>query len=363
MAGDTVIQTAETSGGTLIVGPSWVGDMVMAQTLFIALHKLYPDSPIDVLAPAWSAPILERMLEVRKAISLPFGHGEFSLFGRWKLSRTLSTGGYERAVVLPNSFKSALVPMFAGIPLRTGWRGEMRYGLLNDLRLLDKARYPLMIERFVALAYPDGAPLPNPLPRPALHSAAESAAKAMSSHNLSLERPVLALCPGAEFGPSKRWPSQRYGELAQVMIGRGWQVWLFGSANDVRVTDEIESVLAEADRSWCRSLAGKTSLGEAIDLLGLAGAVVSNDSGLMHIAAALNRPLVVVYGSTSPGFTPPLSDNAVIVAADVPCSPCFKRECPLTIESEKMRCMNRLTVDRVLAALDQLHLPTGGPVL
>jgi heptosyltransferase-2 len=259
--------------------------------------------------------------------------------------------------VLPNSFKSALVPFFARIPLRTGWRGEMRQGLLNDTRLLDKERYPLMIERFVALAYPADVPLPQPLPRPALHSSAESAAAAMNTHGLALERPLLALCPGAEFGPSKRWPAQRYAELAQIMIDRGWQVWLFGSANDTGVTDEIYAALGESQSRWCLSLAGKTSLGEAIDLLALASCVVSNDSGLMHIAAALNRPLVVVYSSTSPGFTPPLSDHAVIVAADVLCSPCFKRECPLTLASEKMRCMKTLTVGRVLAAMDQLNVP------
>lgn len=151
----------------LIVGPSWVGDMVMAQTLFQCLRMRYPDCQIDVLAPEWSRPILERMPEVRKALSFPLGHGALELATRRRIGKSLA-GEYDQAILLPNSLKSTLVPYFAGIPKRTGWRGEFRYVLLNDVRTLDKARYPLMIERFMALAYEPGAELPTPYPRPSL---------------------------------------------------------------------------------------------------------------------------------------------------------------------------------------------------
>ena len=149
----------------LIVGPSWVGDMVMAQTLFQCLKQRHPECEIDVLAPEWSRPILERMPEVRKALSFPLGHGALELATRRKIGKSLK-GQYDQAILLPNSLKSALVPFFAGIPKRTGWRGEFRYGLLNDVRKLDKQRYPLMIERFMALAYAPGADLPKPYRAP-----------------------------------------------------------------------------------------------------------------------------------------------------------------------------------------------------
>ena len=342
------------TGHTLVVGPSWVGDMVMAQTLFKILKQQRPEAAIDVLAPAWSEPLLARMPEVREAMNLPFGHGELKFQERMAFGRQLKKRGYKRAYVLPNSLKSALIPYFADIPDRIGWRGEMRYVLLNDIRLLNKKRYPLMIERFAALAYPVAATLPDPLPRPELRVAADDAARIARDRGLPGERPVLALCPGAEFGPSKRWPSSSYAEVARQMIERGWQVRIFGSANDAPVADEILALLPDGVREHGYNLAGKTTLADAIDLLSLSSAVVSNDSGLMHIAAALGLPLVVVYGSTSPGFTPPLAARAEILTPSVKCSPCFKRECPLTRADEHMRCMADTSPLRVVDALQRL---------
>ncbi|HHX33968.1 MAG TPA: lipopolysaccharide heptosyltransferase II, partial [Gammaproteobacteria bacterium] len=216
----------------LIIGPSWVGDMVMAQTLFMCLQQQHPDCNIDVLAPDWSRPILQRMPEVRQALSFPLGHGVLDLAARRKIGKQLK-GQYQQAILLPNSLKSALTPFFAGIPLRTGWKGEMRYGLLNDLRVLDKQRYPLMIERFMALAYPPGTDLPKPYPRPSLQIDQVERDSALTAFALQLgDRPVLALCPGAEFGDAKRWPAKHYAEVAEAKIREGWQVWIFGSKND-----------------------------------------------------------------------------------------------------------------------------------
>ncbi len=310
----------------LIIGPSWVGDMVMAQTLFVCLKRQHPDCQIDVLAPEWSRPLLERMPEVREALSFPLGHGAFELATRRRIGQQLR-GRYDQAILLPNSLKSALVPYFAGIPKRTGWRGEMRFGLLNDIRTLDKARYPLMIERFMALAHAPGAELPKPYPEPRLAIDPASRDAALERFGLSLDRPVLALCPGAEFGEAKRWPAEHYAAVADARLRQGWQVWLFGSQKDAPGGEEIREWVTPGFEEDVCNLAGRTSLAEAIDLLSCASAVISNDSGLMHVAAALDRPLVAVYGSTSPGFTPPLASQVEVVRLGLECSPCFDRTC------------------------------------
>ena len=331
----------------LIVGPSWVGDMVMAQSLYKALREQNPNCVIDVLAPGWSLPVLSRMGEVRHVIDQPTAHGELAWGKRKALGAQLATVGYGQSILLPNSLKSALIPAFAKIPIRTGWRGEYRYGLLNDIRRLNKDRYPLMVERFVALAYEIDAVLPTQLPRPELSVDADNQAKVLAKFSLSVDQPILALCPGAEFGPAKQWPARHYGEVAKHFIAKGWQVWCFGSNNDVAISEQIKTL---AGAESCHVVAGKTALGDAIDLLGLANAVVSNDSGLMHIAAALARPLVAVYGSTSSDFTPPLSEAVEMAYTDEPCRPCFKRECPLS----HLNCLNNLEAGRVIGALDRL---------
>ena len=336
----------------LIIGPSWVGDMVMAQTLFQCLKQRHPECVIDVLAPEWSRPILERMPEVRQALSFPLGHGALELATRRRIGKSLA-GQYDQAILLPNSLKSALVPFFAGIPKRTGWRGELRFGLLNDVRKLDKAKYPLMIERFMALAYPAGAELPQPYPRPRLQIQAQSRDAALAKFGLSLDRPVLALCPGAEFGEAKRWPSEHYAKVAESKIRQGWQVWLFGSKNDHAVGEAIRGRLIPGLREEASNLSGETSLAEAIDLLSCSDAVVSNDSGLMHVAAALNCPLVAVYGSTSPGFTPPLADQVEVVRLGLDCSPCFDRPCRFG----HYNCLRQLEPEAVEAALQRLNGP------
>ncbi|MEK1905606.1 MAG: lipopolysaccharide heptosyltransferase II [Pseudomonas sp.] len=323
--------------------------MVMAQTLFACLKQRQPGCEIDVLAPEWSRPILERMPEVRAALSFPLGHGVLDIASRRRIGKSLA-GQYDQAILLPNSLKSALVPFFADIPKRTGWKGEMRYGLLNDIRTLDKDRYPLMIERFMALAYEPGAELPQPYPRPALQIDEASRAAALGKFGLRLDRPVLALCPGAEFGEAKRWPVEHYAKVAEIKIRAGWQVWLFGSQNDHPGGEDIRNRLIPGLREEVVNLAGQTSLAEAIDLMSAAGAVASNDSGLMHVAAALNRPLVAIYGSTSPQFTPPLADQVEIVRLGLDCSPCFDRTCRFG----HYNCLRELKPRPVIEALDRL---------
>ncbi len=331
----------------LIVGPSWVGDMVMAQSLFKVLKQRHPTVVIDVLAPAWSRPLLERMPEVRRAIDMPLGHGQLQLGLRRSLGVELRPEKYDQAILLPNSLKSALTPYFARIPQRTGFIGEMRYGLLNDHRKLDKQTLSMTVQRFVSLADCAGAPLPDPIPAPCLTVADGSVDAAIDALDLvAPQGPVLGLCPGAEYGAAKRWPENYYTEVAQSYIAKGWRVWLFGSDKDTAVTCKI----ANGAGSACDDLAGKTSLAQAIDLMSRCDAVVSNDSGLMHVAAALNRPLVAVYGSSDPGFTPPLNERARVLDLALECSPCFERECPLG----HLNCLVELMPEQVISALDDL---------
>ncbi|SFN06711.1 heptosyltransferase-2 [Formivibrio citricus] len=329
----------------LIIAPAWIGDAIMAQPLYRRLHERYPGLVLDVLAPAWTRAVHARMPEVNETLDNPFTHGELNLRARRKLAHQLKARRYDQAIVLPNSLKSALIPWFARIPLRTGWVGEMRYGLLNDARKLDTEALPKMVERFAALAEDRNQLLQRPVPYPRLVIDAAARAAALQKAGLNADQSVIALCPGAEYGPAKRWPAHHAAALARELLAEGKQVWLFGSGKDNEIAGEIAALAPGSV-----NLSGKTSLAEAIDLLSLASAVVTNDSGLMHVAAALDRPSVAVYGSSSPRFTPPLSDKARIVTLALACSPCFKRTCPLG----HMQCLNDLGPERVRIALADL---------
>jgi len=319
--------------------------MVMAQSLFKLLKQRRQKVRIDVLAPAWSEPLLARMPEVNTALALSAGHGQLHLKQRYRLGRSLRSKGYDQAIILPNSFKSALVPFWADIPLRTGYLGELRWGLLNDARKLDKRTLRMTVQRFVALGMTRTEDFPAEIPLPALVVSREGIATALERLKLSHgAQPVLALCPGAEYGPAKRWPVEYFAQIAKVYAGRGWQVWLFGSDRDAPVTAQVRALAG----ATCVDLAGRTSLGEAIDLLSLAEVVVSNDSGLMHVAASLGRKLVAVYGSSDPEFTPPLSQTAKTLSLGLSCSPCFKRVCPLG----HTNCLRQLKPETVLASID-----------
>lgn len=332
----------------LVVGPAWVGDMVMSQSLYIFLKNTRPGVSIDVLAPPWSEPLLERMPEVTSAIIKPIGHGQLGLGRRRKLGRALREHHYDQAILLPNSFKSALAPFMARIPRRTGWRGEMRFGLLNDMRILDEEKLPLMVQRFVALGQEADQVLPLDLPAPLLAVDADKVIHCARKFGLDSSRPILALCPGAEFGSAKRWPAEYYGQVATHYLSLGWQIALFGSAKDSEVTGRIRT--ACRDSPDCFDLAGRTELAEAVDLLSMANAVLSNDSGLMHIASALQRPVLVIYGATSPTFTPPLSEQSDTVIPTIDCAPCFERECPLGHH----RCMRDTSPEQVIAKFEAL---------
>ena len=329
----------------LIVGPAWVGDMVVAHALVQTLLAAQRDAEIHVLAPPASAPLGRRMPGVTDVVTLPVRHGELDWRVRLDVGHALRRVGYDRAIVLPNSFKSALVPFFAGIPRRTGWRGEWRYGVLNDVRALDTERLPRLIDRFVALA--DAANSPTRDVEPKLTADPVRAAALATELGLATDRPILALCPGAEYGPAKRWPSAHYAAVAAEHVHRNGQVWLFGAQGDAAVCAAIRASVPPSAQRRIFDLAGRTQLLDAVDLLSLARQVVTNDSGLMHVACALGVPVVAIYGSSSPAFTPPLSPRARVIRDALPCSPCFERTCPLGHTD----CLNRLMPERVVAEL------------
>jgi len=319
--------------------------MMMAQSLFKFLKMRDPKIQIDVLAPAWSLPLLSRMPEVRQAISMPLTHGQLGLKTRYQLGKKLRSENYTQAIVLPNSFKSALIPFFAKIPKRTGWKRELRQFILNDARSLDKKRYPLMIEQYLALGLESiDEKLPEKYPLPDLKISSETQKKALEKYQIELSnKSILAICPGAEFGPAKRWPENYYADVANQKIKEGWDVWIFGSPKDVPVSEMI----MQQTQNRCINFTGKTKLEEAIDLLALATSVICNDSGLMHISAALNKSLVAIYGPTSAAFTPPLNAKAKVITLNLDCQPCFQRECPL----KHHQCMQELKPAKILEIL------------
>ncbi len=329
----------------LILGPAWVGDMVLAQSLFKTLKSNKPSCAIDVAAPAWTLPLLERMPEVNEAIALPFKHGELAFFERIKIGKSLKNKGYTQAIILTNSFKSALLPWAADIKRRTGFLGEMRYGLINDIRPLDKTKLKMTVERFVTLGLNRNETLPHTLPNPQLISAPEGAWILASSLGAkSPKNKILGLCPGAEYGEAKRWPAEYYAEVANAALSKGWQVWLFGSDKDMPVTTSINQLT----QNKCLNLGGKTKLGDAIDLMSLCDTIISNDSGLMHVAAALDKKLIAIFGSSDPYHTPPMHPNAVIEYLGLECSPCFKRECPLS----HLNCLKQIKPARITKLID-----------
>ena len=323
----------------LVVAPSWIGDTILAQPLFALLKRNNPAARIEVLAAAWSAPLLARMAEVDAVIVNPFRHGEFSFGARRALGRRLASADYSHAYVLPNSWKSALVPFFAGIARRIGYQGESRYLLLNERHRLDVGRHPQLVQRYAALA----GPLPARLPPPHLSSTREQQQAARHALDLPLDANPVIFCPGAEYGPAKRWPARHFAALAQLVATPRNPVWLIGSAKD----DAVGAEIATLAQGTALNLCGRSTLEQAIDLIAAARCVVSNDSGLMHVAAALERPLVALYGSSSPGYTPPLSPKATIVSRNLSCSPCFKRECPLG----HFDCMNGIMPPQVAAMI------------
>jgi len=332
----------------LIVGPAWVGDMVMAHSLYQVLANERDNPVIDVLAPAWTLPLLERFPEVRRGIELPFSHGTLDLKNRWRLGKSLRSENYDQAIVLPRSLKSAIIPFAARARRRTGYLGEVRYGLLNDIRPLDKQKLPRTVDRFVNLGRDSEATPSQDFPFPSLAVPPTGALQAvMDRLGLAGERgEVLGLCPGAEYGPAKQWPAAHFAEVARRWSAAGNPVWIFGSSKDAVIAEAIQQLSGNA----CVNLCGKTSLLDVVDLMSHCHTVVTNDSGLMHVAAATGTHVVAIYGGSDPEHTPPLSKHADILFTKLDCWPCMKRTCRFG----HYNCLKKITPELILERLHDL---------
>ena len=321
----------------------------MTEPLLRVLHER--GERITVGALPWVAPVYRAMAAVSEVIELPFAHGGL----QWSARRTMAQqvrGRFQRAIVCPNSFKSALLPYWAGIPERVGSLGEARYGLLTRrLPNPDKHARPPMVAWYGALA---GSGVPADA-QPRMGSAEVACDDAMRAQGLQAQR-YWVLVPGAEYGSAKRWPAAHFAALAQQLIDQHQlPVLLLGSTKDAEVCAQIASTVNAVQPGICHDLAGRTSLQDAIALVAGARAMVSNDSGLMHVAAALGVPQVAIFGSSSPLHTPPLSLLAQVVwlkneasyQPPLDCAPCFARQCPLG----HTRCLGDVTVAMVLARL------------
>ena len=333
----------------LIISPAWIGDIVIAQSLLKYIKHHNSRTIIDVLAPVWSHELYSVMPEINEIFAMPLGHSQFQLKKRWQLGKKLRNKNYQQAIILPNSWKSAIIPFAAGIPIRTGWLGEMRFGLLNDWRILNKKNYPMMVQRFLGLGNTKALANKNmdwqPY-QPHLEINHNHESTKLKRLFLIEEKPLLILCPGAAYGTAKCWPAEYFAEIANYKKSKAWQIALLGSKSDEPMGQKIQKLT----KNSCINLIGKTSILEALNVLSFATLVISNDSGLMHLSAAIGRPLIALYGSSSPEFTPPLSVKAKVIYLKLSCSPCFERKCPLL----HFNCLKQLTPRIVLNAIDDL---------
>lgn len=328
----------------LIVGPSWIGDMVMVQSLMKVIKIDQPDVAIDVLAPKWSLGILARMPEVRDGIGLDVKHGELGFGKRYQTGKSLRAKQYKQAYVLPKTLKSALVPYFANIPVRTGFFGEMRFGLINDVKPLDKVVLDQTVKKYASLAQQSDQTIVAPFPELKVNAA--NAKILLEKHKVNHQNLLVSFMPGAEYGPAKQWPVVHFAELAQKINQIDGQVLVFGSDKDRADGDAI----AESNSNVI-NLCGKTTIEEAVDLIGSTHIAVTNDSGLMHVAASVGIPLVSIFGSSSPLYTPPLSDKAIVEWLNLDCAPCFKRECPL----QHLNCLKQITAQSVFKHIEAIY--------
>jgi heptosyltransferase-2 len=330
----------------LLVPYMWIGDFVRGHTVVQVLNARYPGRPVDVLATPLVATLLDYMPGVRKGILSDLPRGRLALRQQWALAKRLRAEGYGTALVMPRTWKSALAPYLAGIPERVGFLGEGRLVLLNDVRWGER-RLDRMIDRCVALALPNGASPPASLPLPKLVAPATEVAAWRERQNLVADGgPIVALCPGA-VGPGKRWPIGHYAELARGLAANNIAIWVLGAPNERPLADEI----AAAGGARVRDLTGP-GLRDSILALTAADAVVANDSGLMHVAAALGTPTIALFGPSSPRLWAPLNPLAAVLEPpdERPCPRCGKSNC----DDVSHRRTDDISPGRVLDAVRDL---------
>src|SRR3954447_15157212 len=336
---------AEDVGDTrpiLIVPYMWIGDFVRGHTLVRVLQQRWPNRPIDLLATSLCAPLVDYMPGVRSGIVWDLPHSRLAIAQQWALAARLRERNYGTALVLPGTWKSAIAPALAGIPERVGFFGEVRFGLLNRLRWGERA-LPRFIDKNASLALPDGAPLPAQWPVPQLQVPAEEVTRWRQANGLG-SNPAVALAPGS-VGASKRWVY--YAEAARLFTQRGLDVWVVGGPGEKPLAAEIVA----AGGSGVRALTG-TDLRNGILAMAAAAIAISNDSGLMHIAAAIGTPTMGIFGPTSPYLWAPLNGLAATVQTETPppCEPCQRTICTMNDHA----CMRTIPASAVVAIAQQI---------
>ena len=320
----------------LVIAPVWIGDVVLSQILYRLLQRQQPEVAIDVISRPWASALLNRMPEVARHIPLEVDHGQIGLGRRRALARNLR-GQYHQAIVIPQATKAALVPWLAGIQHRTGFGGGSRAGLINDIR----PRLSNVVTRMAHLARE--APPEEDIPWPRLTVDPEKTRAAFHRWQMDPDMPRIGLMPGAGSKQLKRWGTAPMARLATLLVEHGHSLCVLGAERDRADGETIARVAPERVRNLC----GKTSLDDAVELTAGLAAAVCNDSGLMHVAAAVNTPVVGIYGPTSPATHPPLSTRRAVRWAGVACSPCNLRTCPYGHHA----CMTNITPEATLESL------------
>lgn len=327
---------ADQDSRVLVIAQAWVGDVVLSQILYALLKRQQPDVSIDVVAPAWAGALLGRMPQVSRHILLDVRHGQFGLWRRWATARRLHAQ-YQQAIIIPRSVKAALVPWVAGIKQRIGFDAGIRNALINDSR----SRPPGIVARMARLASPDPIDS-NSIPRPNLEVDPEQTTRVFRQWDMDPDETVIGLMPGAAYGRAKQWGENSFVRLATLLAEQGHRICVIGTARDRSLGDDIVQAAPEQITNLC----GETTLDQAIHLVSGLAAAVCNDSGLMHVAAAVNTPVVGIYGPTSPDTHPPLIDVRKICSVRALCSPCHQRTCPYGHHA----CMARITPEQVYEA-------------
>ena len=320
----------------LVVAQAWIGDLVLSQILYALLKRQQPDASIDVVAPGWAGALLGRRPQVSRHIPLDVGHGQLGLWRRWTTARRLGAE-YRQAIVIPRSVKAALLPWAAGIEKRVGFDSGMRNGLINDSR----PRPPGAMARMARLASPDPAD-PDAVPYPRLEVDPENAAGILRQWKIDPSEPVIGLMPGAAYGRTKEWGAESFAQLAAGLAEHGHRICVVGTSKD----RPLGKIVARAAPERIINLCGETTLDQAVLLISRLALAICNDSGLMHVAAAVDTPVIGIYGPTSPDTHPPQTNAREIHSVRALCSPCHRRVCPYGHHA----CMTRIAPEQVRAA-------------
>ena len=329
----------------LIITPNWLGDQIMAQSLYIALKKRHTSCQIDVVTSEKFKGLYQRMPEINNILIFENKHNKLDLKKRWLFSKKIRKKSYSLAIILPLSLKATLIPFFAGIKKRRAWSNQ-RYGLINESQPLDQKKHThsalKQVEQYLALQK-----FPFEIKKkfiPKLKESKDKQETILKKFKINTQQKILICCPGSAYGPSKQWPLHHLKDLCVHYLEKNWEIILLGTEKEKEICQNIKKNCPKV-----KNLCMKTKLEDVIDLMSTATWIISNDSGLMHLAAATQQKQIAIFGSSSPLFTPPLNKNAHIIFQNLNCSPCFKRVCPL----KHNECLETISSEQVIKKIHE----------